>query len=267
MEPNHDRFYLDTLRTLLRRNVLSLDSRVLVVCAGLFDKAALERLGFTNVVMSNVDTRTARTEFAPYDWSFQDAESLTYSDDSFDIALVHSGLHHCRSPHKALLEMYRVARKGVIVFEPCDNWTTRLGVRFGVGQDYEIAAVAGNGYCHGGVRNTPIPNYVYRWTERDVRKTINTFAPYRTDQFLFFYGLRIPWLQLQMRKRKLFYILMRVASPVLHVFTWLFPKESNNFCFAVVKAPMPDALHPWLVMTESGPDINREYVESSLYQG
>jgi SAM-dependent methyltransferase len=250
----------------MRRNVLTLDARILVVCGGILDKTVLEDLGFTDVVISNVDTRTSSTAFAPFEWSFQDAEDLAYPDDSFDFCIVHSGLHHCKSPHKALLEMYRVSRKGVVVFEPCDNLTTRIGVWLGIGQEYEIAAVAGNDYRHGGVRNTSIPNYVYRWTERDVVKTVNTYAPHTKTQFLFFYALRIPWLQFRMRKNRFVYLLMIIASPFLHLFTWLFPKESNNFGFAVIKAPATQSLHPWLHAKEGLPDINREYVEALLYK-
>jgi len=41
--------------------------------------------------------------------------------------------------------MYRVAGRGVLAFEPRDTRLVRLGVRLGFGQEYEIAAVAGNG--------------------------------------------------------------------------------------------------------------------------
>jgi hypothetical protein len=37
--------------------------------------------------------------------------------------------------------------------------------------------VVGDEYLYGGVKNTPIPNYVYLWTEREVTKTISSFAP------------------------------------------------------------------------------------------
>jgi SAM-dependent methyltransferase len=257
-------FYIKTLEMLLRRDILSLDSRILVVCGGMFDRFVLEQVGFNNVVISNVDTRTSNSEFAPFEWNFQDVENLTYSDDSFDFCIVHSGLHHCNSPHQGLLEMYRVSRKGVLVFEPCDNLATRIGVWLGVGQEYELAAVAGNEFRHGGVRNTAIPNYIYRWTQREVVKTINTYAPHTKNQFLFFYALRIPWLQFSMRKNKLVYLLMRLASPFLYFFAWLFPTLSNNFSFVVIKTPLAESLQPWLVMKDGRPDINREYVESSL---
>src|SRR6266851_8888773 len=56
-----------------------------------------------------------------------------------------SGAAYCHSPHRGLLEMYRVARRGVLAFEPRDTRLVRLGVRLGFGQEYEIAAVAENG--------------------------------------------------------------------------------------------------------------------------
>jgi SAM-dependent methyltransferase len=71
-------------------------------------------------------------EFAPFLWSFQDAERLTFAENEFDFCIVHSGLHHCYSPHRALLEMYRVARVGLLVFEPRDGALVRLGMRLNV---------------------------------------------------------------------------------------------------------------------------------------
>ncbi len=75
----------------------------------------------------------------------QDVERLGFTDRAFDFVVVHQGLHHCHSPHRGLLEMYRVARRGVLAFEPRDTRLVRLGVRLGFGQEYEIAAVAENG--------------------------------------------------------------------------------------------------------------------------
>ena len=71
-------------------------------------------------------------ERRPVSWSFQDAERLEFDDGEFNMVLVHSGLHHAQSPHRALLEMYRVARTGIVCFEPIDNPVTRLGVRLGL---------------------------------------------------------------------------------------------------------------------------------------
>ena len=262
MDPHYD-FYRKTLISLLKNGHLSLDSRVLVVCGGQGDADVFRSLGFKNVVISNVDTRTEPHAFAPFEWNFQDAEALGYADNSFDFCVVHSGLHHCESPHKGVLEMYRVSRIGILAFEPLDNVTTRIGVRLGFGQEYEIAAVvAENGFTYGGVRNTQIPNYVYRFTEREVVKTISSFAPYGNNRFLFYYALRIPWGRFRVMRNRLLGGVLMAAAPLLKLAALAFPRESNNFAFAVLKPSLPREMHPWLRSDGDTIALNREWVQS-----
>src|ERR1700730_5289815 len=151
-------FYSETLRRLLDDGWLGLDSRVLVACGGRYDRDVFLGLGFRRVTISNLDLQMDVSEFAPYPWSFEDVESLGFEDGAFDFVVVHQGLHHCHSPHRGLLEMYRVARRGVLAFEPRATKSERLGVRLGVGQQYEIAAVAAHGLQFGGVGNSATPN-------------------------------------------------------------------------------------------------------------
>src|SRR5438309_2064841 len=161
---SRDDFYETTLQWLLDKGVFSPEARVLVVCGGHFDKEALLKEGFTDVTISNLDLPKNGNEFSPFRSSNLDAEKLDLLDEEYDFCIAHNGLHHCASPHRALLEMYRVAKKGVLVFEPRDTLLVRLGIRFNFGQEYETAAVQGDGLAFGGVRNSGIPNYVYRWT-------------------------------------------------------------------------------------------------------
>lgn len=91
----------------MRDGILNPGVRVLVVCGGRTDKLILERCGFRDVVISNLGVRPAGKELGAFRWSEQDAERLTFDDESFDFVIAHSGLHHCYSPHRALLEMYR----------------------------------------------------------------------------------------------------------------------------------------------------------------
>ena len=134
--PSHFDFYRDTLNRALERNLLQKDSSVLVVCGGGKDRDVFRQLGFTHVTISNLNDRWKDAEnlFQPYTWSFQNADRLDYEDNAFDVVVVHSGLHHLHVPVKGLTEMYRVARKLVIGFEPHDCWLTRLGVKLGFGQ-------------------------------------------------------------------------------------------------------------------------------------
>ena len=68
----------------------------------------------------------------------------------------------------------------MIVFEPLDNVFTRLGVRLGMGQEYEVAAVAGAAAGSPVSGTARIPNYVYRWTGPKWRKR-STVTPQSED--------------------------------------------------------------------------------------
>jgi len=247
-----DSFYKEVVDDLLRRRILDQHMRVLVLCGGEPDKEVLVGSGFSSVVISNLDTRMKGTEYAPFEWSYQDAEHLSFEDDSFDFSMVHEGLHHCYSPHRALLEMYRVAKKGILLFEPYDNLLTQLGVLLKFGQEYEDAAVFYNDCVYGGVKNSSIPNYVYRWTEKEIVKTIHSFAPCGKHSFQFIHKMCVPWTQLKGRKNKLFFLMVLLSLPILKAIGIAFPKKSsNNFAALVLKPELPRDLHPWLSWREN----------------
>lgn len=239
-------FYIDVLEELTANKAIGIDAKILVLAGGQNDRTALRASGFINVVISNLDERMVGTEFAPYRWSYQDAEALDYADDEFDFCIVHSGLHHCKSPHAALLEMYRVARVGILVAEPFDSLTTRLGLKLGLGQTYEHAAVYYNNFEHGGMRNSPVPNFVYRFTAEEIEKTINTAAPYGKHEYQFHYRNRIPWNQLKARSNKLPLMAMKLLAPIVNRLGRRYPQLSNNFAAVVLKPSLPDDLFPWL---------------------
>lgn len=53
-------------------------------------------------------------------YSAQNAEALSFEDDSFDYVYCKESFHHFPRPYIALNEMFRVARKAVILTEPRD---------------------------------------------------------------------------------------------------------------------------------------------------
>jgi hypothetical protein len=156
--------------------------------------------------------------------------------------------------------MYRVSQSGLLIFEPRDTLVTRIGVRLNFGQEYEVAAVADNELSFGGVRNTFMPNYVYRWTEREIEKTIASFAPWGKHRFIFRYALRVPWRRLRIMRSKIFLFAVRAFLPVLRIFFALFPKQSNCFAFIILKPRIPVDLYPWLKFENSHIVLNEEYV-------
>ncbi|MEM9412853.1 MAG: class I SAM-dependent methyltransferase [Planctomycetota bacterium] len=260
---NSDCFYSQTIARLKALHLLSPESRILVVCGSYLDRDVLLDAGFASVVISNLDSRMVGDEFSPFEWSYQNAESLSFEDEEFDFVLVHSGLHHCHSPHRALLEMYRVARKGVLLFEPYDNLLTRLGVKLNFGQQYEHAAVFYNDCKFGGVNNSEIPNYVYRFSKAEIEKSILTFDPLAKSKFHYFFRMAIPWKQIEGRKKPGLAILVRLMYPVMKLVEFVFPEQCNNFAALILKPELPGDLHPWIQWRDGKAIVNKEWLEQT----
>jgi SAM-dependent methyltransferase len=230
-------FYERVLRSLLDQGLFRLDQRVLVVAGGELDRAVFGACGFADVTFTNLsDDGTER----------QDAEALSYDDDSFDVAVISAALHHCASPHRALLELYRVGREGLLALEARDSALMRVAQRLGVVDDYELTAVADNDFTSGGMRNTAVPNYVYRWTEREVEKTIASAAPQRRHRFVYFRELELPVSVLELGGKSRW----RYAAAPLRLVTKVVPSQANLFAFAVFRGE----LQPWM-RDEASPDV------------
>jgi len=250
----HERssFYRRVLERLLDEGLIAREMTVLVVAGGSADRDAFHSLGFEHVTITNVDESVAAERLAPYDWSYQDAENLDFPDGSFDVTVVSAGLHHCRSPHRALLELYRVARVAAVALESRDSSLMRLAVRLGAVDEYELAAVAAHDLAAGGVANTSTPNYVYRWTEREVEKTVASFAPHVRHRIRFFREFELPEALVEIdrgaRAR-----LLRLAAPVVTGVTRVLPSQANLFAFAIEKPHQPEDLQPWMRMEEGEP--------------
>jgi SAM-dependent methyltransferase len=252
-------FYSDVLS----RVGIAHDASVLVICGGPYDRQTFFEQGFTAVTISNLDHHDrVESNYAPYTWVRQDAENLTFADDAYDWVVVNAGLHHCGSPHRALCEMLRVARKGVLVLEARDSFLMRIAVRLGLTVQHELEPTALSGASSktsfGGYRNGFIPNYIYRWTERDVEKTVNSFLPQYQHTCQFFYGLRLPLQRLAMSKNQLIHISIHVVGALAWLFRTVMPKQGNLFAFAASKR---GKVQPWLCETPDGFEINKTYMD------
>jgi SAM-dependent methyltransferase len=261
--PERSGFYGQTLHRLLGESVLRRDMSVLVVCGGEADRDVFQGLGFEDVTISNLGG-VSDEGVRPYRWAVEDAEQLSYGDESFDLVAVSGGLHHCRSPHRALLEMYRVSRQAVFVLESRDSLLMRTAVGLGVVDEYELTAVAAHEFESGGVRDTSAPNYVYRWTEREVRKVIASNAPHAQHRILFFHELELPFSVLGMRFGRPGELAARIAEPALGLVTRLLPGQANLFAFCVLKPALPRDLQPWMKLAEGEPVPDEEWIRGRM---
>jgi ubiquinone/menaquinone biosynthesis C-methylase UbiE len=245
-------FYRRVLGDLIEAGDLKKTDSILVVCGGTFDIDTLRDMGFSNVTISNLDERYDE-QSKPFRWAREDAENLSFANLSFDWAFVHAGLHHCGSPHKALTEMYRVSRKGAVIIEARDSALMRFAAWLGFTVHYELEAVCTNEWVRGGLRNGAVPNFIYRWTEREAVKTIESAFPHKLNEVRFFYAMRHPFDRINMSslpKR----IVARILWAGVLVFQKLLPKQCNSFGFVVLDT---GKLKPW--MTPDGKAIRRDY--------
>ena len=239
-------FYQQAVREFIHNK----SSSILVCGGGPLDKYIFESLSFKDVTISNLDIRMGGKQFYPYSWKYEDLESLSFSAESFDYVVVHASLHHTFSPHRALTEMYRVAKIGILVLEARDSLTMRVMEKCGLTQSYETTAVYYSDCIEGGVNNTGIPNYVFRWTEREVEKAIRSYAPYNNPKISFKYGTAFPCTAEREIGGWIKVLFLRVIRPMYWLFTKVFPKQQNLFAFYIDKSTTSHSRFPWLDFDE-----------------
>jgi hypothetical protein len=158
-----------------------------------------------------------------------------------------------------MLEMYRVARRGIIVIESRDGALMRFASRLGFSSEYEVEAVVDNDFRSGGLNNTEIPNYVYRWTESEFTKTIRSFDPLGRHRFRFFYDLNLPYERTKLKQDDVKLRILELIDPALGLFTRIFKKQCNSFGMVALKPRIPDDLWPWLTVDAGRIHFDRGY--------
>lgn len=254
--------YAQTLARLVSEGRLDPAAPTLVVAGGPTDRRVLMEAGFTNVTISNLDERMVGTEFAPYAWRFLDGENLAVEEGEFAQIIEHMGLHHCGSPHRGLLEMYRCAGRSMLVFENRDSFSMRMAIRLGFVPEFEHEAVAGNGYVFGGWRNTGVPNAVYRWTETEIEKTLASYDPAHAVPVRYFYGLRLPLQRIEMMRNPVLRLAFRASLLPFSLIARAFPRQMNEFAFFIDKAARQR--QPW-IDPESG-NLSRAFWEKGTWK-
>jgi SAM-dependent methyltransferase len=247
---------------------ISPEGSVLIVGGGMEDAEILASLGLRRITLSNIGGLSHPVALPGLQLSTvaADAEDLNLADGSYDLVLAHEVLHHCRSPHRALLEMLRVSRRHVIILEPNESALMRLLVRLRLSFPYELPAVIANGFREGGVRNTSIPNYIHRWSPRDLYQTVAASRPESPVRLYTrqYWDFNVGREELALRRQTRIGLLLRLMGPspllvalkgfqaVANRTPWL-GRQGNKFFGCVTKST---DLWPWLT-TQQGSVVFR----------
>ena len=171
----HDRMY-KPLTPLLKNNP---KSKWLTVGDG--------RLGLDSIKLKKiepsldilpVDISTDLLEYAKKnnliaDYSKENAEKLSFADNTFDFAFCKESFHHFPRPYIALYEMIRVAKEAVILIEPNEIsiLSRRLPGRLWIRFKRIIKEIIGKKGPHIDTGNyETIGNYVYTVSKREIEK-------------------------------------------------------------------------------------------------
>ncbi len=211
---SRDKFY----ENCLTKSILDKNASILVLGAGEKDERIFKNLKYENVTYSNYNSKEDKN----IKLKNLLLQNINLEDNSYDYCVAHACIHHSSKPHNSILEMYRVSRKGILIIEANDSLTTRIACKLNFAEEFEKSAVVKN-KISGGVDNTNIPNYVYRWTEREVYKLISSYKPLAQHKIDYYYGNDIKFTN------------NIIIKLLFFIFFKLFKKQQNLFCFYIGK--------------------------------
>jgi hypothetical protein len=236
-------FYSRQLHLLIDRGCIQSSHTVLVLAGGSFDKQVMLDSGLPNVTISNLDYHAGHRDYEPFVWRLIDAEKVDAQDNSYDWVIIHAGLHHLAVPAMGICEMFRVARRGILCIESRDSLLMKMAVRLGITTEFELEPAFLTGGKVGGYRNGPIPNYVYRWTEREFEKVIKSYAPSHQHRFFYGYSYQVPVQRFAMARSPVRRLIGSALSVAIKVAEFAIPKQGNQFAFGALKNV---SVQPWL---------------------
>lgn len=104
------------------------------------------------------------------DFRSENAEKLSFTDDSYDFVLCKESYHHFPRPYSALYEMIRVSKKGIVVIEPQDPISKMPLLLFMVNSLNAIKSNLGSSIWKNRFSYEPVGNFVYKVSEREFEK-------------------------------------------------------------------------------------------------
>jgi hypothetical protein len=202
---NRKKFYSENVLKYIKNK----NSHIIVLGAGNLDQEIFEELGYKNVTFSNIENSDEKKlNF------YENIHDIKLKDNSYEYCIAHACIHHSTKPHQAILELFRVCSKGSLIMEANDSFISRVACKLKLSEEYELSAIKKN-ITTGGVDNTNIPNYVYRWTEREVIKLMKSFRPDLKHKIFFNYSSHIKFTQ--SKAIKIFFDIIFL----------IFPKQKN----------------------------------------
>jgi SAM-dependent methyltransferase len=261
------------LAAYVRKCKIDVSGHTLIVGGSLEDVKVLRGIGFRRMTLSNIQPVPQSMIPQEYgrdiDTVSADVENMELASDSYDFVIAHDVLHHCRSPHVALGEMLRVSRRHVAILELNDSLCMTTLVKMKFTFPYEVTAVVYHNYESGGVRDSCIPNFAYRWNRNDMFKAVSSFLPEREFDLHVhsYWDFNVDGKDLTRRKQTRLHIFtdvlgpegfvrtLRSLQPILNRLPLVHGQGNKFFCCIEKK----NDLKPWLTREGNTIVFNRKF--------
>jgi ubiquinone/menaquinone biosynthesis C-methylase UbiE len=200
------------------------NEKFLLISASIHEIQILRNLGYTNFAITYHDEKE-KENLQNYGFEINknlfkaDVRNLKFENQSFEYVITNATLHHVDQPHKAITEMYRVAKKGVLIIESNDSLTMQIACKLKFAEEFEVSSIDLKNNS-GGLLDTGIPNYVYRWNEREIIKTIKSYDPSNIVNVKFNYANDLTNIKLN----KLY---IKILKIFVKIYFFIFKKQQN----------------------------------------
>ena len=176
-------FYENQIKKFIKEN-----KKILILGASSKEADLFYKLKYKKVTLSNINLQQLnnlnKNKFLIKKIDFNNLYKI--KSNSYDYVIVHASIHHTNKPHSVIIEMYRIARNGILIIEANDSWIMRTSVKLGFSEEFEKSALNEKDFV-GGVNATDTPNYIFRWTEREIYKLFSSFEPQKELKIIFDY--------------------------------------------------------------------------------
>ena len=210
-------------------NYINKKSNFLLVSASMYEVKILKDLGYLNFSITYHD-ENEKNQFLDYGFKENinlfksDLRNLTFKDKSFEYAITNATIHHIDLPHKAITELYRVAIRGVLIIESNDSLIMRLATKIKLAEEFEVSSINEDKNT-GGLLDTAVPNYVYRWTEKEILKLLKSFDPKNINLVNFDYDSDLT--NFKTRGDYIINIFLKMLVIIGKIFFFFFKKQQN----------------------------------------
>ena len=104
----------------------------------------------------------------------------------------------------------------------------------------------------GGLDNKEIPNFVYRWTEREIEKVINCYAPFSKHKINFFHAFSLTKLNHDLPFKNSLINLIQFTLKILP------QNQGNLFGFFIEKPDLDKNSFPWILHKNNKLTLDKE---------